>query len=164
MPEGALTAENNLTNIFRAALIPAAWESGNIPPLSRLIGAFISRKDARSMILENIEKILGIFTKLINSKANDHNGFFILNCLVHYLDVSNLSKYLPQCVRIIFRRIQSKKTNKVLRGLLLFLSTVILNCGVDYAINLLNSIQPNMFSMMIEKLVDGVFGSWLVLC
>ena len=55
MPDGALAADSNLVNIFNGALVPAAWESsGNIPPLARMIGAFISRRDARELIYSKL--------------------------------------------------------------------------------------------------------------
>ena len=146
MKEGALDSDPNLVNIFNGAILPAAWEStGNIPPLSRLIGAFISRKDARQLILSKLQNILGIFKKLINSKANDHHAFFIVNCLCSYVEIGELEKYLPSVMRLIFTRIRTKKTNKVIRGLLLFLSTMMLNYSIDQTIDIVEKVQPGIW-------------------
>lgn len=36
--------------------------------------------------------VLGVFQKLLASKAHDHEGFYILNTLVEYLDLSALAQ------------------------------------------------------------------------
>jgi len=121
--------------------------------LARMIGAFISRRDARELIYSKLNVILGIFQKLINSKANDQHAFFLLNCMVHYLELPQLEKYFPNIMRAIFSRVRAKKTNKLIRGLLLFLSTMILNTSIDDTIKFVESVQPGMFHMVINKLI-----------
>merc|ERR1712131_213238 len=64
-----------------------------------------------------------------------------------------MEKYLPQMMKLVFQRIQKKKTNKIIRGLLLLLSTVILHYGPNGAIDLMNKVQNGMFVMALEKLV-----------
>lgn len=39
--------------------------------------------------------VLGVFQKLIASKAHDHEGFFILNSLLEYLPMELYQQYLP---------------------------------------------------------------------
>jgi len=153
MPEGALTASPVLQSMFPALMQASLWDGGSIPPLARLVGAYIQRKDANKMITEKIQAILGLFQKLINSKANDQHGIYILNSMVVSLESAVLTPYMPQVIKLIFSRIQKKKTNKVVRGLLMLLSTMILHYGPSSAINLINSIQPNMFPMVLEKLL-----------
>ena len=152
MPEGALTASPVLQSMFPALMQASLWDGGSIPPLARLVGAYIQRKDANKMIIDKVQAILGLFQKLINSKANDQHGIYILNSMVVSLESAILTPYMPQVIKLIFSRIQKKKTNKVVRGLLMLLSTMILHYGPSSAINLINSIQPNMFPMVLEKL------------
>jgi exportin-2 (importin alpha re-exporter) len=58
---------------------------GNIPALTRLLHAYICR-DASSIVINNqLEPILGIFQKLIASKANDKHGIDLLCSIVQYI-------------------------------------------------------------------------------
>ena len=56
-------------------------------------------------MLEGWQGVLGVFQKLIASKAHDHEGFFILNSLLEYLPMELYQQYLPTvraltCLRI----------------------------------------------------------------
>lgn len=42
-----------------------------------------------------LQGVLGVFQKLISSKAHDHEGFFILNSLLEYLPMDLYQQYLP---------------------------------------------------------------------
>lgn len=64
-------------------LMPVMWESkGNIPALVRLVSSIISR--GSQFIIENnqVEPILGIFQKLLSTKANESYGFDLLESVV----------------------------------------------------------------------------------
>merc|ERR1712071_300413 len=104
-------------------------------------------------VSQKLTNLLGICQKLIASKANDHHAFFILNSLIVALEPSALENYIPQMMKLVFQRILKKKTNKIVRGLLLLLSTLILHYGPNTAIGLINKVQNNMFVMVLEKLV-----------
>jgi CAS/CSE protein, C-terminus len=53
----------------------------------------------------HLESILGVFQKLLASKAHDHEGFAILNTLLEYLPLETLSKYLPTIWGLLFNRL-----------------------------------------------------------
>jgi len=63
--------------------------TGNIPPLVRLLCAYLNKAPQLIVQLNKVEEILGIFQKLVASKATDHEGFAILNAIV-----LNLPQYL----------------------------------------------------------------------
>lgn len=72
-------------NLVSPILMPVMWESrGNIPALVRLLSSIISR--GSQYIIENnqIEPILGIFQKLLSTKANEGHGFDLLESVVAY--------------------------------------------------------------------------------
>ena len=48
-----------------------------------------------SMPHGGMQGVLGVFQKLIASKAHDHEGFFILNSLLEYLPMELYQQYLP---------------------------------------------------------------------
>jgi exportin-2 (importin alpha re-exporter) len=70
-------------NLIAPIVMPLMWESkGNIPALVRLLSAIIPR--GVEFIIQNnqIEPILGIFQKLVSSKANESYGFDLLESAV----------------------------------------------------------------------------------
>ena len=70
-------------NLIAPILIPIMWESkGNVPALVRLLSAIIPR--GLDFISQNnkIEPILGIFQKLVSTKANEGYGFDLLEAVV----------------------------------------------------------------------------------
>lgn len=77
------TLPNYYQNLISPILMPIMWESkGNIPALVRLLSSIIGR--GSQYILENnqIMPILGIFQKLLSTKANESHGFDLLESVV----------------------------------------------------------------------------------
>jgi exportin-2 (importin alpha re-exporter) len=70
-------------NLIGPILMPFMWESkGNVPALVRLLSSIIPR-GAQSILQNNqIEPILGIFQKLVSTKANEGHGFDLLESVV----------------------------------------------------------------------------------
>lgn len=80
-PSGTLP--NYYQNLISPILMPVMWESrGNIPALVRLLSSIVGR--GSQYILENnqIMPILGIFQKLLSTKANESHGFDLLESVV----------------------------------------------------------------------------------
>jgi exportin-2 (importin alpha re-exporter) len=80
-PSGSLP--NYYQNLIAPILMPVMWESkGNIPALVRLLSSIIPR--GSQFILENqqLVPILGIFQKLLSTKANEGFGFDLLESVV----------------------------------------------------------------------------------
>lgn len=71
--------------LFPCLLAPELWErSGNVTPLIRLVSAFIKMGSQKISSLNKLNPILGVFQKMIASKHNDHEGFYLLQNLVLY--------------------------------------------------------------------------------
>jgi exportin-2 (importin alpha re-exporter) len=73
----------NYQKLIAPILMPVMWDSrGNVPALVRLLSSIIPR--GAQFILQNnqIEPILGIFQKLVSTKANESNGFDLLESVV----------------------------------------------------------------------------------
>lgn len=69
--------------LFPCLLAPALWDrSGNVTPLIRLMSAFIRQGSTQISSYDKLNAILGIFQKMIASKANDHEGFNLLQNLM----------------------------------------------------------------------------------
>jgi exportin-2 (importin alpha re-exporter) len=97
-------------------LTPTFWErAGNIPALGRLLRAYISTAPAEIASRGLLPGILGVFQKLVSSKAQDHEGLAILDSLTVAMEPSVLSQYMPTVWNVLFQRIQVARTPKIVR-------------------------------------------------
>lgn len=70
-------------NLIAPILMPVMWESrGNVPALVRLLCSIIPRGTQYIMQNNQVEPILGIFQKLVSTKANESYGFDLLETVV----------------------------------------------------------------------------------
>uniref|UniRef100_A0A2R5LMM5 Exportin-2 n=1 Tax=Ornithodoros turicata TaxID=34597 RepID=A0A2R5LMM5_9ACAR len=140
--------------LFPCLLAPVLWERpGNIHPLVRLLQAFIERGSAQIIACDRLTGVLGVFQKLIASKANDHEGFYLLQSLVENMDAAVLKQYLRQVFLLLFQRLQGSKTTKFVRSLLVFFGIFIYRYGAQALISMIDDIQAKMFGMVLERLV-----------
>ena len=97
-------------DLFPFLLMPLLWErAGYIPALTRLLLAYI----ARHLVAPKIMPVLGVFQRLVASRANDHFAFQILNALTEHLEAEVLAEYIKQILYLLFQRLNSSKTTKV---------------------------------------------------
>jgi len=142
--------------LFTFLLVPLLWERpANIHPLVRLLQAFISRGPAQ--VVPHIAGLLGVFQKLIASKTNDHEGFYLLQALVEHLPPEALSQYVKQVFIVLFQRLTSSKTTKYVKSLLVFFFVFAIKNGGSALINMIDEIQSGMFGMVCDSLIvkDG---------
>ncbi|RIA85430.1 exportin-2-like protein [Glomus cerebriforme] len=157
-----LHAEPVLPETYRsmlpALLTPAIWEnSGNIPALTRLLHAYIYR-DASSIVINNqLEPILGIFQKLIASKANDKYGIDLLCSIVQYIPTETLNKYLAAIITLLLTRMKSSKTDKYTLSFVYFVCFFLAiekeGVGPDYVIQAFDSMQPRLFIEVLNAFI-----------
>eukprot|EP01134_Creolimax_fragrantissima_P002887 CFRG2887T1 len=142
------------TAFFPHLMAVQQWEkSGNIPGLAKLMQTYISKTGASmTSTPEIIQSLLGIFQKLVASKANDHHGFGLLNAIIEFVPLKGFSAYLKDIYKIIFSRLQAAKTPKLVRSVIVTTSLIIGLHGPDVAVNAIDQIQPNLFGMVISSL------------
>lgn len=150
--------------VYPLLLTPVLWERvGNIPALVRLLQAFIEKAPTEVTKEDKLSALLGVFQKLIASKANDHEGFYLLESLVENLEHSLLAPQLKSVFILLFQRLQSSKTTKYVKGLLVFFSLFAGKYGGPVLVETVDSIQPKLFQMVVERLfipdVQKVSGS-----
>ncbi|KAL3215336.1 hypothetical protein MRX96_006601 [Rhipicephalus microplus] len=116
--------------LFPCLLAPVLWERpGNIHPLVRLLQAFIER------------------------------GFYIVQSILEHMSPDAVSQYIKQIFLLLFQRLQSSKTTKFVRGLLVFFSLYVYRYGAPALISTVDSIQTKMFGMVLERLVIAGYDS-----
>lgn len=139
--------------LFQPLLQPVLWEnSGNIPPLVRLLQAYISKGPA-NIPTDRLSGLLGIFQKLLASKANDNYGFSLLNTLIISMPSDALSAYMNQIFTLIFQRLQSSKTTKCVKCVIVFFSIYAIKYSAVSLVQRIDGLQNKMFGMVLEKLL-----------
>jgi exportin-2 (importin alpha re-exporter) len=137
--------------IFLPLLSPALWaNSGNIPSLSNLLCIYLEK--GYQVPPENLTGLLGIFQKLNNNTKHDKYGLDILAAVTQFLPVNSWQQFLPQIFNFQFKRLHDKKTPGYVRGLLLFWSRFIIKHGVTTMLTAMDSVQPGIFHMVMDKL------------
>uniref|UniRef100_A0A4X2JNK3 Exportin-2 n=1 Tax=Vombatus ursinus TaxID=29139 RepID=A0A4X2JNK3_VOMUR len=142
--------------LFPHLLQPVLWErAGNIPPLVRLLQAFLEKgsNTIASAAADKIPGLLGVFQKLIASKANDHQGFFLLNSIIEHMPPESLDQYRKQIFILLFQRLQNSKTTKFIKSFLVFINLYCIKYGALALQEIFDSIQPKMFGMVLEKII-----------
>jgi len=140
--------------LFPHLLAPVLWERpGNIPPLVRLLQAFIEKSADKIVEGGKLNNLLGVFQKMIASKTNDNFGFYLLNSMVEHMSPKVLEPFMKQIFSLLFQRLMKSKTTKYVRGILVFFSLFIVKNNANTFQQLIDSMQDRMFAMVLEKLV-----------
>lgn len=136
------------TSLFPLLITPVVWfQKGSVPPLVRLIKAYLS-KDAASIVSNNqIPQILGVIQqRLIPSKLNDLYGFEMLEALASFVPIPELEKHFKAVFITLLTRLQSTKTERYSQAFVRFLCFMMaINVNgltPNFTLNTLESIQP----------------------
>uniref|UniRef100_A0A8I5XVR1 Exportin-2 n=1 Tax=Rattus norvegicus TaxID=10116 RepID=A0A8I5XVR1_RAT len=142
--------------LFPHLLQPVLWErAGNIPALVRLLQAFLERGSSTiaTAAADKIPGLLGVFQKLIASKANDHQGFYLLNSIIEHMPPESVDQYRKQIFILLFQRLQNSKTTKFIKSFLVFINLYCIKYGALALQEIFDGIQPKMFGMVLEKII-----------
>ncbi|XP_014473995.1 PREDICTED: exportin-2 isoform X2 [Dinoponera quadriceps] len=138
--------------LFPCLLSPVLFErQANIHPLNRLLQAFISHGSHHIVAQDKTSGLLGVFQKLIASKANDHEGFLLMQSIIEYFAPNVLEPYMKQIFVLLFQRLSSTKTTKFVKGLIVFFAYYIIRYGSPSLVTIIDQIQPQMFGMVVER-------------
>jgi exportin-2 (importin alpha re-exporter) len=130
--------------LFPFLLMPVLWERpGYIPALTRLLQAYIV-KASHTVVNEKILGVLGVFQRLIASKTNDHYAFYILNTLIEHMAPQVLNQYVKQIFLLLFQRLTSSKTTKLVKNMLVFFSLYAYKYGCVNLMELIDGMQVGL--------------------
>ncbi|KAK5647359.1 hypothetical protein RI129_002251 [Pyrocoelia pectoralis] len=134
-------------------LAPVLWERpANISPLVRLLCAFLTQAAPQVIAQDKLVGLLGVFQKLIASKANDHEGFYLMQNIIQYVPIEALTPYHKQIFFLLFQRLSSSKTTKYVIGTIVFFSLYVIKFSANELVSTIDGIQAQMFGMVLEKL------------
>jgi len=137
--------------------MPVLWDRpANIKPLVRLLQAYVSRGPQQVAATNKIEALLGVFQKLIASKTNDHEGFYLLQTMLQSLPKESLANYVRSIFSLLFQRLTSTKTTKFVKSFLVFVSLFAIHYGGTALQESVDAIQAGIFGMVAKRLQEDV--------
>jgi exportin-2 (importin alpha re-exporter) len=126
-------------------------QKGSIPAVVRLLTAVV-RRDAGFLHSAHLtEKTLGVFKQLVQLKQFDHEALNILTTMVLRYPIPILEPYMGTVYQVLFQRLQTAKTAKYVRCLILFFSVLTVHHGAESVVNRINSIQQGLFYMFLRN-------------
>jgi exportin-2 (importin alpha re-exporter) len=124
---------------------PALWDRrGNIPALVRLLQAYLAQGSAYIVAQGKLVPMLGIFQKLIASRASEVNGFELLGTMVQKVPIESLQPQLQNLVQVLLVRLQQGKTARYVRSCTQFFGLFVSLFGAQAYFDLLNLLQPGL--------------------
>jgi len=121
--------------------------------LIRLLQAYVEKGAAQIVAASKLEALLGIYQKMIASKNNDHEGFYLLESIIENVELPHLTPYLTSIFSLLFKRLSSSKTVKFVKGFLVFSFLYILKHGPNSYCQIVDGLQTSMMSLVIERIV-----------
>ncbi|GIL79703.1 hypothetical protein Vretimale_12351 [Volvox reticuliferus] len=138
--------------IFPPLLSPMFWErSGNVPALVRLLQAYLTKAGDEVVAGGHLVAVLGVFQKLIASRAHDHEGFYIINAIVESLPLQAYVQYLPSIWTLMFQRLSGSKTPKFCRFFCVFLALFVCKYGAAATAEQLDKVQAGIIYMLLQQ-------------
>lgn len=138
--------------LFPCLLSPMLWERpGNITPLIRLLCTFVKQASPQIQAQGKLMGVLGVFQKMIASKSNDHEGFYLLQSLLLYYPRADLLQNMTPIFTLLFQRLSSSKTTKYVKSLIVFFTFYAAKVGPNELIQLIDGIQSGMFGMVCQR-------------
>ncbi|KEG15487.1 putative CAS/CSE/importin domain protein [Trypanosoma grayi] len=138
--------------LLEPLLIPDMYQQkGNIPAVVRLLVAFIEHYPRFVHGKGFTEKTLAIFRSLLQYKNYDHEGLNILTAIIIAYPKEIISSFMKSVYEALFQRLQTSRTPKYLRILIIFLSIVVVVHGADDVVAKVNLIQDGLFWMLFQR-------------
>lgn len=142
---------NSIKQLAQPILSPVIWElKGNVPAVTRLLRSLIK---ADQSLFSDLVPVLGVFQRLIASRAYDVYGFELLETLVINVDINLLKPYLKQIAVLLLQRLQNSKTEKYVKKFVVFLGIVSTTLGPDMVPSFIDEVQDGLFLQIWSNFV-----------
>lgn len=148
--EGALPGQYK--TFMGPTLNPAMWERrAYIAGMVLYIEMYIRNAKEQLVSDGQMEATLGVFQKLIASKATDHYGLHLVSVIFEVFDLQILRGYIRAIFNALMVRLSRAKTPKYVNYLLSALSTFVLRFGADEMRRGLNEVDGQVFAMLLKQ-------------
>ncbi|EKG05551.1 CAS/CSE/importin domain protein, putative [Trypanosoma cruzi] len=138
--------------LLEPLLIPDMYQQkGNIPAVVRLLVSFIEHYPRYVHSKGLTEKVLIIFRSLLQYKNYDHEGLNVLTAIIIAYPKEIISPFMGSVYQTLFQRLQTSRTPKYVRILIIFLSILVTIHGADDVVAQVNLIQNGLFWMLLQR-------------
>ncbi|XP_027336190.1 exportin-2 isoform X1 [Abrus precatorius] len=138
--------------IFEILLSPESWKRApNVPALVRLLQAFLQKAPNEISQGDRLTKVLGIFDTLIQSSSSSEQGFYVLNTVIESLNYDAIKPYISHIWAALFRELQKRRTVKLIKSLLIFMSLFLIKHGSSNVVDTMNNVQPDIFIVILNQ-------------
>jgi exportin-2 (importin alpha re-exporter) len=132
--------------LFVVIIQGAVWEQrGNVPALARLLSAMVARDAENIVATKQLEPILGIFQKLVTSKAHETYSFELIEAVVAHIPANALQPYFSTILQLMLTRLSNMKTENFQQRFIAFYHFVSARLdkglGTDFFIEVSDQIQ-----------------------
>ncbi len=135
-----------------AILDPAMWEKrGYIPSMVLYLEIYIKKNSAAVIANNQMEPILGVFNKLVASKATDHLGVRLLCTVFETYNAEPLTNYLNAILSVLLLRLSVATTQKYEQSILYCLSVFVLCYGPEALKTSMDSQQQDLLNMLLQQ-------------
>jgi exportin-2 (importin alpha re-exporter) len=135
--------------LFSPLLTPGLWDKrGNVPALSRLMQAYI-RKAAPELVGQ-LNQILGVFQKLLSSRATEANAFDLLSSAILHFPQEEMETRIATIFQLVLTRLQAGKTPKYVRLCTHFFALFIGKYSANVFMDRMNAIQNGLSLNLLE--------------
>jgi len=136
--------------LFGGILTAALWErQGNVPALNLLLVAFVHK--APEMVATQLDSVLGIFQRLVSSKALDHEGLTLFTNLFQSLPLASISAKVVMAFQVLLVRLQGSGTPKFKKALIRCMSLFVHQHGYSTLDQVMSQIQPGMLDQILAN-------------
>jgi exportin-2 (importin alpha re-exporter) len=139
------------TSLFLPILTPVVWEQkGNVPALTRLLQAYIRK--APGELLPHLDRILGVFQKLISAKSTEVSAFDLLSVVTVYVPHDALQPKMGTLFQLLLMRLQgSTKAPRYKKLVTTYFGLLVGKFGPQAFVERLDGIQPGLAAMILEQ-------------
>ena len=134
-------------------LSPVMWErKGNIPALTRLLAAYLSKASVEIVNRQQLLPMLGVFQKLLSSKANQSSAFQLMSAILQYVPSQSLQPYMTNVFQLLLTSLQSRKSQpRFVQLISNFFALYVGKFGSQGFMDQSNSIQDGLAFMLIVE-------------
>jgi exportin-2 (importin alpha re-exporter) len=133
-------------SLFEIIIQGSVWENrGNVPALARLLSVMISRDAAHVAAAKQLEPTLGVWQKLVVTKAHETYSFELIEAIVGNIPAEALQPYFVTILQLMLQRLSNNKTENFQQRFIAFYHFVSARqdkgLGADFFINVTDQIQ-----------------------
>lgn len=164
----SLPLPGQYTSLVKPLMSPVVWEfRGNVPGVTRLLIAIMSHDPTPfGTAPQELTPLLGVFQKLIASRANDVYGFDLLQGILLSIPLNLISTYLNQIAVLLLTRLKTSRTEKFIKKLVVFLMSLCCipldnelsakaggHINADFMVNFIESVQKGVLQQIFTSFV-----------